>query len=65
MTSSITKRSITPIIAYSSFSSQYLAGRFRRYPVKGHFASSRTGTALVHQQHPLFRRTSDRRDYAE
>ena len=34
-------------------------------PVKGHFASSRIGTALLHQQHPLFRRTSDRRDYAE
>ena len=42
-----------------------LAGRSRRYPVKGHFASSRIGTALLHQQHPLFRRTSDRRDYAE
>ncbi len=34
-------------------------------PVKGHFASSRIGTALLYQQHPLFRRTSDRRDYAE
>ena len=34
-------------------------------PVKGHFASSRIGTALLYQQHPLCRRTSDRRDYAE
>ena len=33
--------------------------------LKGHFASSRIGTALLHQQHPLFRLTSDRRDYAE
>jgi hypothetical protein len=33
--------------------------------VEGHFASSRIGTALLHQQHPFFRRTSDRRDYAE
>ena len=38
---------------------------FRRYPVRGHFASSRIRTALLHQQHPLFRQTSDRRDYAE
>ena len=43
----------------------YSPGRFRRYPVKGHFASSRIGTALLHQQHRLFRRTSNRRDYAE
>jgi hypothetical protein len=33
--------------------------------LKGYFASSRIGAALLHQQHPLFRRTSDRRDYAE
>jgi len=33
--------------------------------LKGHFASSRIGAALLHQQHPLFRLTSDRRDYAE
>jgi hypothetical protein len=42
-----------------------ISPRFRRYPVKGHFASSRIETALLHRQHPLFRRTSDRRDYAE
>ena len=33
--------------------------------LKGHFASSRIGAALLHQQHPLFRLSSDRRDYAE
>ena len=65
MTSSITKRTITPTIAYSSFSSQYSRRSISSIPVKGHFASSRIGTALLHQQHPLFRRTSDRRDYAE
>ena len=32
---------------------------------RGHFASSRIRTTLFHQQHPLFRQTGDRRDYAE
>ena len=63
MRSSIAKRTITPTIAYSSFSSQYSRRSILSIPCKGHFASGRIGTALLHQQHPLFRRTSDRRDY--
>ena len=65
MSSSITKCTITPATRILRSLRSILAGRFRRYPVKGHFAASRIGTALLHQQHPLFRRTSDRRDYAE
>jgi hypothetical protein len=41
MNSSITKRTITPAIAYSSFFSHYPRRLIRRYPVKGHFAFSR------------------------
>jgi len=36
------------------FSSQYSRRSISSIPVKGHFASSRLGTALLHQQHPLF-----------
>ena len=41
MTSSITKRTITPTTGILRSLRSILAGRFRRYPLKGHFASSR------------------------